>query len=103
MQHTLSDKYSIGYNPGLEWDGESPYPIFLYTFSNDFSISDRISAFIEIYGFAPQKSKVDHRFDYGLSYLLRPNVLLDFSGGIGLSSNAPNYFFALGFSFRLKD
>lgn len=103
MQHTLSDKYSIGYNLGLEWDGESPYPTFIYTFSNDYSISNKISAFIEIYGFAPQKSKADHRFDYGLSYLLRPNILLDCSGGVGLTSNAPNYFFALGFSFRLKN
>jgi Putative MetA-pathway of phenol degradation len=103
MQHTLSDKFSIGYNLGLEWDGESPYPIFIYTFTNDYSISDKIAVFVEIYGFAPQKSKADHRFDYGLSYLLRSNVSLDISGGIGLTHNAPIYYLAFGFSFRLKD
>jgi hypothetical protein len=103
MQNTLSDKFSIGYNLGLEWDGESPYPTFIYTFTTDYSISNKIGIFIEIYGFTPQKLKADHRFDCGLSYLLRPNVSLDIEGGAGLTPNAPKYYLACGFSFRLKD
>jgi hypothetical protein len=56
-----------------------------------------------VYGFAPQTSKADHRFDCGLNYLLRRNILIDVSGGFGLTANAPDYYLALGFSFRLKD
>ena len=103
MQHTLSEKFSLGYNLGAEWDGESPYPIFIYTITTDYSITNKFSIFSEIYGFAPEKSKADHRIDCGLSYLIRPNVSLDFSGGIGLTDNAPKYFLSTGFSFRLKD
>ena len=103
MQHTLSKKLSLGYNLGAEWDGETALPTFIYTLTTGYSVSDKVGAYIELYGFAPQKSKADHRFDCGLNYLLRTNILLDVSGGIGLTDNAPDYYFAIGFSFRLKD
>ncbi len=103
MQHTLSKKVSLGYNFGAEWDGKSAEPIFIYTLSAGYSLSNKVGAFTEVYGFAPQQSKADHRFDCGFNYLLRQNVLFDISGGVGLTENAPDYFIALGFSFRLKD
>ncbi|HYV91476.1 MAG TPA: transporter [Chitinophagales bacterium] len=103
MQHTLSEKISIGYNLGAERDGESAEPAFIYTLTTGYSISDKVGAYAEIYGFVPQSSKADHRFDCGLNYLLRTNILLDISGGTGLTHNAPDYYLALGFSFRLKD
>ena len=101
MQHDVAKKFSIGYNLGMQWDGISPYPVFLYTLTNDYSISDKISIFLEIYGFAPQKAAADHMLDTGVSYLVRSNIALDLSGGIGLTPNAPYYFLSTGFSFRL--
>lgn len=103
MQHTLSQKFSIGYNLGAEWNGETPEPAFIYTLTTGYSISEKIGAYAEVYGFAPQKSKPDHRFDCGLNYLVKENMLLDLSGGVGITKNAPDYYVALGFSFRLKD
>lgn len=103
MQHTLSEKFSLGYNLGAEWDGESPVPVFIYTLETGYSISDKVGAYVEIYGFVSQELQADHRFDCGLSYLLRPNVLFDISGGVGITDNSPDYYLALGFSFRLKD
>lgn len=103
MQHTLSDKISIGYNLGAEWDGESPEPVFIYTLTTGFALTEKLGAFAEIYGFAPQLSKADHRFDAGFTYLLQNNIAIDISGGVGITENAPDYFTAIGFSFRLKD
>jgi len=103
MQHTLSDKVSLGYNAGAEWDGVSAEPVFIYTLTTGLAITEKLAAFAEIYGFAPQMSKADHRFDAGFSYLLKNNVAADVSGGVGISKNAPDYFLSCGFSFRLKD
>lgn len=103
MQHTLSQKFSLGYNLGAEWNGETAEPAFIYTLTTGCSISDKIGAYLEVYGFAPQFSKADHRFDGGLNFLLKENILLDISGGAGITENAPDYYMALGFSFRLKD
>lgn len=102
MQHSLSDKISLGYNLGAEWDGESPEPTFIYTLTSGFELSEKFGSYIEIYGFAPQKGKADHRFDGGLTYLITSNVMVDLSGGVGLTPNAPDYFISTGFSFRFK-
>jgi len=100
MQHTLTKRLSFGYNLGMEW--ENKMHTFIYTVTNGYSISEKVGAYVELYGFAPQNEKPDHRFDGGFNYLLNQNVLLDVSGGVGLSSNSPKYYAAFGFSFRFK-
>jgi len=102
MQHTLSENQTLSYNLGAEWDGINPEPTFIYTFTSGYSFSEKISGYIELYGFIPQIQKADHRFDAGLNYLLNPNHQLDISGGFGLSETSPDYFVALGYSFRFK-
>ncbi len=66
MQHTLTDKISLGYNLGAEWDGETPEPTFIYTLKTGFSLTEKIGAYVELYGFAPQKDKADCRRWYNL-------------------------------------
>lgn len=101
MQHTLTDKMTLAYNLGAEWDGESAEPTFIYTLTMGFSISEKTGAYIEVYGFAPQKAEADHRLDGGFTQLLSDNFMIDVSGGFGITENAPDYFAALGFSFRI--
>jgi len=102
MQHTLTSKISFAYNLGAEWDGLSPEPTFIYTVTSGFSLSDKVGCFIEFYGFAPQRSAADHRFDGGFTFLINNNIQFDIAGGAGLSSNAADYFLGTGISFRLK-
>ena len=102
MQHTISDKQSLSYNLGAEWNGIDKKPTFIYTLTTGYSLNEKIGAYIELYGFVPQIGKADHRFDLGLTYLFNPNHQLDVSGGFGLSTNSPEYYFALGYSFRFK-
>ncbi len=102
MQHTISEKQSLSYNLGAEWNGESAEPTFVYTLTTGYSLSEKVGGYIELYGFVPQFEKPDHRFDAGLTYLLNPNHQLDVSGGFGLSKISPKYYIALGYSFRFK-
>ncbi|MCF8322065.1 MAG: transporter [Flavobacterium sp.] len=102
MQHTLSEKQSLSYNLGAEWNGESPEPTFIYTLTTGYSLTEKMGAYVELYGFVPQIQKPDHRFDAGITYLLNTNHQLDVSGGIGLSAISPKYYLALGYSFRFK-
>jgi len=101
MQHTLSDKVSLSYNLGAEWDGFTPDATFIYTLTTGLSVTEKLGAYIELYGFAPQNDKADHRFDGGITYLISNNVMIDASGGFGITENAPEYFASLGFSFRI--
>ena len=101
MQHTLTEKISLGYNLGAEWDGQTPDATFIYTLTTGFSLTEKLGCYAEIYGFAPQNGIADHRFDGGLTYLVSNNFMLDASGGFGITENAPDYYAAFGFSFRL--
>lgn len=102
MQHTISDKQSLSYNIGAEWDGIDKKPTFIYTLTTGYSLTETIGAYVEFYGFVSQIGKADHRFDLGLTYLFNPNHQLDISGGFGLSETSPSYYFSLGYSFRFK-
>ena len=67
------------------------------------SLTEKVGAYIELYGFAPQNEKAEHRLDGGITYFLKPNLMFDISGGFGLTENAPKYYTSLGFSMRLPN
>ncbi|MGC4041032.1 MAG: transporter [Flavobacterium sp.] len=101
MQHTLSDKFSLGYNLGCEWDGMTPETTFIYTLTTGFSINEKMGCYAEVFGFAPEKDKADHSIDGGFTYLITNNFMVDLSSGFGITDNAPDHYAALGFSFRM--
>lgn len=100
MQHTLSERFSLSYNLGSEWDGVSPEPTFIYTLTTGCSITKKLGSYIELFGFAPQKQTALHSFDGGITYLITNDFMLDLSSGVGLTELAPDYYCAFGFSFR---
>jgi hypothetical protein len=102
MQHTLSNKCTLAYNLGAEWDGETPEPTFIYTLTTGFSITEKLGAYVELYGFAPQNNMVDHRADGGFTYLITNDVMVDISGGLGITKESSDNYFALGFSYRFN-
>jgi len=101
LANSISDKFSAGYNLGASWDGNTPEPTFFYSLSLSYQISNRVSGFGEVYGFMPEKTRADHRFDFGLSVLALNNLAFDASAGLRLTDNAPDFFVNGGFSIRL--
>jgi hypothetical protein len=127
--HTLSERVSLGYNVGVAWETTEDetaqglrikqlYPQFQweekeadtdtlasfeYTAALGIGLTDRLSAFIEVFGDAPLNAHGDtaHSLDGGFTYLLRPNVQLDLSAGVGLNDAADDWFVGAGVSFRL--
>jgi hypothetical protein len=67
------------------------------------NVSKVVSAFVEGYFFATEKSGPDHRADAGLSFLIRRNLMVDVSAGIGINAKAPDSFVSFGFSWRLPN
>jgi hypothetical protein len=102
MQHTLSEKISLAYNLGAEWNGENTEHSYIYTLTTGFSFTDKIGCYTELYGFIPTENKADHRFDCGLTYLINNDFMADISGGFGITENAPQNYFSLGLSYRFK-
>ena len=102
MQHTLSEKATLGYNIGEEWNGETPDPTFIYTLTVGYSFPSNFGSYIEMYGTKPHQQNFEHKFDGGLTYLVGQNLLFDISGSIGLSKIHPSNYISLGCSFRFN-
>jgi hypothetical protein len=101
FSHTLTDVFSIGYNLGAEWDGESADPGYYYSFVVGAAITDNIGGFVEAFGTMPEKSQAEHLMDAGLTWLVTPVFQLDISAGLGLNDNAIDNFFSAGFTYRI--
>lgn len=46
MQHSLSDKLSLSYNLGAEWDGVTTKPTGIYTLAAGYGISPKIGSYL---------------------------------------------------------
>jgi hypothetical protein len=99
--HGLTERWSLTYNGGVKWDGESPQTTFLYTLSFGYMATKKLNVFIEQYGFSTEGRPADHRIDGGITYKLTPTFQIDMSSGLGLSNNSPDYFISTGLSSRL--
>ncbi|MGC4099743.1 transporter [Ferruginibacter sp.] len=102
MQHTLTEKLGLGYNIGMEWERFDKAPGYVYTFAPGYNISDKWYAYIEVFGTIWKDEKPENSLDGGIAYYINDNLKVDASGGFGLSSQAPDYYAAVGLSFRFK-
>jgi hypothetical protein len=103
FQNTLSDDIDLGYNLGMNWDGESSDPIFAYTLSPAMNLTKQLKAYIEAFGFCPQYRHAEHWFDGGFMFLIGKDVQLDISAGYEVTSHEGYHQFyeSVGFSFRI--
>lgn len=102
MQHTLSEKISLGYNLGCEWDGYTNDPAYIYTLTAGFNFSKKWYSYIEGFGAFKKQITPEHNVDGGIAYFITNNFKVDFSSGFGLTTTAAQWYIALGISVRFK-
>ena len=102
MQHSVSKLIGIGYNLGAEWDGFSDEATWIYTFAPGFNISEKWYGYVEAFGFVSKKNKPEHNLDGGVAYYINRDFKVDLSSGFGISKEAPDWYVAIGASFRFK-
>ncbi|MFT4901477.1 MAG: hypothetical protein ACI81V_000750 [Lentimonas sp.] len=106
--HTLSDRFSFGYNVGAQLESsqdesghESTASSALYSAALGYSINERMGAFIELFGAAGFSSdESPASIDGGLTWLINDDMQLDCYAGVGLNGDADEWFFGLGYSIR---
>lgn len=101
FSHTLSDRISLGYNLGAEWDGESAIPGYFYSLALGFGLTENLGMFAEGYGLIQETGDAEHLADAGFTYLITSNFQIDLSGGLGLNDNAIDNFISFGLTYRL--
>lgn len=110
FSHTLSERLSLGYNLGMEWEsaatdtgGSATVRRGIFTVALGASLSERSGVFIELYGdlWTSDDSATAQSIDGGFTWLLTETLQLDVAGGIGLSDAADDWFIGLGVSLRI--
>ena len=97
---SLTDRIDLSTNVNVARprDENGRYTELAASASFGFELTPRVSAYAEMYGFAPQVRGVG-RTGYansGFTLSVTPNVQLDLRGGIGLNGDAPDYFVGAG-------
>lgn len=101
FSHTLSKRFGLGYNLGFANNGEDPKGFFVYSLVLGASVTNRLSAFAEVYGNFDDSSLPRHRIDGGITYLLRHNLQLDASAGFGPKDTLSMWFASAGLTWRI--
>ena len=105
----LSDRVGLGYNVGATWSsvdaGGATRTLMdaLYTVVLGFGVTDRIGAFAESFGTlaVSDGATSEHLLDGGFTILLRDNLQLDMSAGVGLTRAADDWFLGAGLAIRV--
>ena len=108
--HTLSERLGLGYNLGVvaasleDGTGDvDTHGLGRYSVSLGIGVTERWGSFVELFGFIPISGpeRPANLIDAGFTYLASDSVQLDFSGGVGLSDQANDWFVGAGISIRL--
>lgn len=83
FQNDITDWFNVGYNVGVEWNGEDAIPATFLAICFGFGITDNFGAFLESYNYFTRydlstgKTAVDANLDFGFNYVVHPRVQLD--------------------------
>ena len=99
FSHNLSDKTGLGYNLGYDYFGSGRGNL-TYTLAVGTSLTEKLGFFMEPFGEIVDLNNLILNFDSGFTYLVKDNLQLDCSYGIGIN-NKMN-FFSFGISWLIK-
>ncbi|MBF4984658.1 transporter [Nonlabens mediterrranea] len=102
FDHTLNDRAGLAYNLGARI-GDDRSLEYIYSLAYGYSITEKIGAYAEVYGFFPESDQAGHLWDAGMTYLVNNNLQLDATIGTGFQGSNTNQdlLFSFGFSYRI--
>ncbi len=100
FNHTLSKKSGLAYNLGAQWGDDSPEIAYIYTLAYGYSITEKLGAYVEVYGDFPEDNKANHFWDAGLTYAIAPLIQLDATIGQSITKGQ-DILLSAGVSFRI--
>ncbi|MEZ5196139.1 MAG: transporter [Bacteroidales bacterium] len=94
-------KFAIVGNAGFSYNGSNPDGFFIYRAAFSYNILPELAIFVEPYGNFDHGDLPNHKVDAGFTYIVRNNLLIDISAGLGLSQTNDKSFAAAGLAWRI--
>lgn len=101
FENTLSDKLSLGYNVGAEWDGSSPSPTTFLAVGLGYAINDDLGCFAESYNYL---AKIGNAYcaDFGFNYMVARKVQIDVAANLDLIDPAHCWSVSFGVAWQIN-
>lgn len=99
ISHELNSLLSLGYTLGCSY-ADASTQLATYSITLGISLGERLGFYIEPYGDWDFNHSANHNLDVGFTYLLKDNIQLDASNGVGL--NYRMHYAALGLSWNFN-
>jgi hypothetical protein len=100
FQNNIAEKFSIGYNFGMTFDGDHAYKNWIVTVSLGFAATKKVSFFTEYFSSFVKVTKPSNNFDAGVLWLLNNNLQIDIALGSTIFEDDKNQFVTTGISYR---
>jgi hypothetical protein len=102
--YDITDWFSVAGNIGIAsaTSGDSRFVESSASLAGGFSITDELGAYVEWYGIysSEEGTGPSNNINGGFTYLITPNLQLDWRIGAGLSQDAPDFQTGVGISWR---
>lgn len=102
FDNQLCDKWSLGYNVGGEWDGESSHATTFVALCLGYSICDKLSAFVENYDYFHSECKPVWMTEFGFAWQVAKRVQLDVAGDLNLRDPGKQYAVSCGLAWLIN-
>lgn len=110
IKQPITKEWAVTGNIGIFDNPAVPDFFYPYTLNTSYSFNDKLSAFVEIYGYLnsiefSENGIIDNgdiNYDAGVGYLLNDDLLLDFSIGRNNSFGDGDWYVNAGASFRFS-
>jgi hypothetical protein len=96
-------KFAFVGNAGFSYNGSNPDGFFIYRAAFGFNILPKLGVFVEPYGNFDHGDLPNHKIDAGFTYIVRNNLLIDISAGLGLSQTNDKTFVSTGLAWRIPN
>ena len=91
FEHSIGERFSISYNAGLEWNGETATPTTFLAFALGYNFTESFGAFVETYNYLHPEEANQYMTEFGLTWLVSRRVQLDLEADLDFQ-NLGKYF-----------
>lgn len=102
FENTVSDWFSIGYNAGLEWNGETATPTTFLALALIFNVSNSVSTFVETYNYLHPVEDNKYMTEFGVTWLVSRRVQLDLEADLDFKNLGKYYSVGCGIAWLIN-
>ena len=102
FEHTLSDKFVLGYNIGAEWDDQAAAPATFLGLGLYYDMTEHFGTFLETYNYLHPGEENQYLTEFGFTWLVSRRVQLDLAADLDLLNLNSYHLISFGISWLIN-